>query len=246
MWSLHLLAWKSAVLAWVVCIVLQGCWSFTPRVKNVPIEEIDAHGINLYRARSLRRGDRAELVVAVLGEPADRQRSCVPGEVIWRYPIRAWNGMVNSREIVPASLLRVRFDGSGTLTDWGFVDSITGRPLAVRETSDLASSWFKALSEEPPPVPPEVDLNKTLIRGQTTQIEVEQALGQWQPDLFCGNGGPVPVVKKIVAEFGSVWDWYVDRPSPLFIPPCYLVFSFNDTGALIVWHFAQTYPGGKK
>jgi hypothetical protein len=245
--SAHPPIWKSVALASVVSFVNQGCgillWS---SVKPVPVEEVDAHGISLTRTQKLRRGDRAESVVVVLGEPADRRPSCVPGEVVWRYPIRAWNDMANRREIVPAVLLRISFDGSGTLADWGFVDSFTGRPLAVRETSDDASRWFQTLSHAPPPIPPRVELDKTLIRGQTTQLDVEQMLGEWQPHFYCGGGGPVPVAKKTGTDSGSVWDWYVDRPSPLFIPPYYLVASFDDAGALIVWHFEQTYPGGRK
>jgi hypothetical protein len=238
---------KSLVLASVVCFGIQGCgvllWS---RVKPVPVEEVDAHGISLTRALKLGPGARPESVVLVLGEPADRRPSCVPGEVIWRYPIRAWNDMADRREIVPAVLLRISFDGWDTLTDWGFVDSLTGRPLPVLEAAVDASRWFRSLSHAPPPIPPRVDLDETLIRGQSTQLDVERILGQWQPDLHCGGGGPVPVVRKMRADSGSVWDWYADRPSPLFVPPGYLVASFDDTGALIVWHFEQTYPGGRK
>jgi len=212
----------------------------------VPVEEIDAHGISLDRVQKLKRGDRAESVVLVLGEPADRQPSCVPSEVIWRYPIRAWNDMANSREIVPAVLLRIAFDRSNTLIDWGFVDPLTGRSLPILEASDDASRWFQSLSHAPPPIPPRVTLDEILIRGRTTQLDIERILGQWQPDLHCGYGGPVPVARKTTTDFGSVWDWYADRPSPLFIPPRYLVVTLDATDALIAWHFEQTYPGSRK
>lgn len=245
--SAHPPIWKYAVFASLVCFGIQGCgvllWS---NVKPVPIDEVDAHGISLDRAQKLRRGDRAESVVLILGEPADRQTSCVPGEVIWRYPIRAWNDMANRRQIVPAVLLRISFDGSDTLTDWEFVDSRTGHSLPVLENPDEASRWFQSLSQAPQPVPPRVKLDEVLIRGRTTQLDVERILGQWRPDLHCGYGGPVPVVRKRTTDSGSVWDWYADRPSPLFVPPRYLVASFDDRGALIVWHFEQTYPGGRK
>lgn len=238
--------WKFVLLATLACFFIHGCgilfWSNT---KPVPVEEVDAHGISLTRAHKLKRGDGAESVVALFGEPADRLQSVVPGTVVWRYPIRAWNDMANSREIVPATLLRVSFDESGTLIDWGFLDSFTGRPLAIRETSDDASRWFQSLTKAVPPIPPRVELHKTLIRGQTTQLQVERMLGQWRPDFY-GNGGPVPVVKKTTTDSGSVWYWYVDRPSPLFVPPHYLVVSFDDTGVLAVWHLEQTYPGGRK
>lgn len=154
--------------------------------------------------------------------------------------------MANSREIVPAVVLRMRFDGSDVLTDWGFVDPVTGRALPIVETRNDASRWYESLSDAPPPIPPRVDLGERLIRGTTTQLEAERILGQWRPDLLCGLGGPAPVVRKMPADSGSVWDWYADRPSPLFVPPRYLVATFDATNALIAWHFEQTYPGGRK
>lgn len=238
---------KSVVLASVVYLGIQGCGVLLlPNVKPVPVEDVDAGGISLDRAQALRGGERAESVVRVLGEPADRRPSCVPGEVVWRYPIRAWNDMAKRRAIVPAVLLRISFDGSDILTDWGFVDSRTGRALPVLEAPDDASRWFESLSHAPPPIPPRVKLDEVLIRGRTTKLEVERILGQWQPDLHCGYGGPAPVVSKMTTDAGLVWDWYADRPSPLFVPPRYLVASFDVTGVLIVWHFEQTYPGGRK
>lgn len=245
--SAHASIWNLVIFASLVCFGIQGCralpWS---SVKPVPIDEVDAHGISLDRVQKLGRGDRAGSVVLVLGEPADRQPSCLPGEVVWRYPIRAWNDVTGRREIVPAVFLRISFDRSDTLTDWEFVDSRTGHSLPVREESDNASHWFQLLSQEPPPIPPRVKLDDVLIRGRTTQLDVERTLGQWRPDLNCGNGGPAPVVKTATTDSGSVWDWYADRPSPLFVPPRYLVVSFDDRGTLIVWHFEQAYPGGTK
>jgi len=246
--SAHPPAGKIAILvSVVVSFVIQGCAIFlSSSVKAVQVEEADQLAISLDRARSLRPGNGAELVVSVFGEPADRQRSCVLDGIVWRYPIRAWNDMAKRPEVVPAVRLRTSFDGSGILIDWGFVDSLNGRPLAVRETTDDVYRWFQALSQAPPPIPPCINLNKTLIRGQTTQQEVERALGQWHPDLYCGNGGPVPLVNKTITASGSVWDWYVDRPSPLFVPPYYLVAAFDKQGSLIGWHFEATYPGGRK
>lgn len=246
--SAHPPVWKTVVLASVVAFfTIQGCATLVSSgVKVVPVEDVDQHGINLDRVRSLHQGDREDAVVAVFGEPADKKQSCVLNGVVWRYPIRAWSDMADRREIVPAIHLRIRFDESGTLIDWGFIDSRTKHALPIRETADEAYRWFRSLSQAPSPIPPVIDLNKTLIRGQTTQREVEQALGQWHPDIYCGNGGPVPVVTKMIPESGSVWDWYVDRPSPLFIPPHYLVVSYDKQGALIGWHFEGTYPGGRK
>jgi len=239
---------KSVVLASVMCFAIQGCGvPFWFGVKPVSVAEVDAHGASLAQLQELRHGDRASSVLDILGPPADRRQSCVPDEVIWRYPIRAWNDIANTREVVPAVLLRVSFDGLGMLTDWGFFDSFTGRPLAVRETANDAFHWFESLSNAPHPTPPRVELDKTLIRGQSTWLDVERILGQWQPDLHCGLGGLVPIVKKARIDSGFVWDWYVDRPSPLFVPPHYLVVTVDSKGtALIVLHLEQTYPGGRK
>jgi hypothetical protein len=218
-------------------------WSSVPRV---PARQVDAYGIDLDRARSLAPGVRAESVVAILGEPTDRQRSCVPGQIEWRYAIRAWNDAVQQRRVVPAAILRVTFDHADTLTDWAFVDPFTGRSLPILETQDEAARWYRALAHAPPPRPPRIVLRETLVRGQATQRDVQRELGQWQPDIYCSRGGPVPVVRKETTDSGSVWDWFADRPSPLFIPPWYLVASFDTTGRLIVWHIEQTYPGGRK
>jgi hypothetical protein len=244
----HLPAGKRAIFTLVVAFLFIQC-SATPLTsgsKVVPVKEVDQHGISLERARALRQGDEEEAVFAVFGAPADRKESCMPNNVVWRYPIRAWNDMANSRKIVPAIRLRTVFDTSGTLIDWRFFDSRAELVLPIVETADDAYRWFQSLSQAPSPIPPLIDLNKTLIRGQTTQQGVEQVLSQWHPDIHCGNGGPVPVVTKTIVESGSVWDWFVDRPSPLFVPPHYLVVSYDKQGALIGWHFEQTYPGGRK
>lgn len=240
--------WSATFLVSIsTSLIIQGCAIIlSPNIKTVPVEEADQHGIPLDRARSLHQGDGARLVVSVLGEPADEQKSCVLDGIIWRYPIRAWNDKGDRPVIVPAVRLRARFDTAGTLIDWGFVDSLTGHPLPVRESLEGAHGWFQSLMHAPPPFPPLIDLSRMLISGQTTQQNIESTLGQWHPDLYCGNGGPVPVVKKTFTESGSEWDWYVDRPSPLFVPPHYLVVSFDKHGSLIGMHFEGTYPGGRK
>jgi hypothetical protein len=91
-----------------------------------------------------------------------------------------------------------------------------------------------------------VALDETLVRGRTTQADVERTLGRWHPDLLRGNGGPVTLFEKHSAVSGDVVDWYVDRPSPLFVPPRYLVASFGRDGSLAGWHFESTYPGGRE
>lgn len=228
----------------LVALLVQGC-ALASHVPVVSVEDLDQDGIALDRVRTLQQGAGEGAVVAVLGLPADKESSCVLDGVVWRYPIRAWSDMANRREVVMAPRLRTRFDASGTLTEWGFVDARGERPLRIRESTQDAYRWFRLVSHAPAPTPPLVDLSRTLVPGRTVRQEVEQALGRWHPDLYCGNGGSVPVVSKMTTESGSEWDWYVDRPSPLFIPPHYLVVAFKSDGSLIGWHFEQTYPGGR-
>lgn len=239
---------KSYFLASAIAmfIILGGKFLMASSIRVVPNEDIDRDSTSLDHARTLRKGDGKDAVVAIFGEPADKRRSCVLDGIVWRYPIRAWNDMANRSVIVPAIRLRTRFDAFGTLIDWGFIGARSEYTLPVRETIADAYRWFQLLSQAPQPIPPLIDLNKTLIRGETTQQEVERVLGQWHPDIYCGNGGPVPVVTKDISESGSVLDWYVDRPSPLFVPPYYLVVSYDKQGVLIGWHFEGTYPGGRK
>ncbi|MDT8419217.1 MAG: hypothetical protein RQ754_02195 [Desulfuromonadales bacterium] len=240
--------WKTVFLALVATfLVMQGCAiTIASGVKVVPVKDVDKYGINLDRARSLHKGEGENAVVSVFGEPADKQLSCVPDHIVWRYPIRAWSDMANRREIVPACRLRTRFDADGILINWRFIDARTEHTLPVMESADNAYRWYQSLSLAPAPIPPLIDLNKTLINGQSTIRQIDQALGRWHPDIYCGGGGPVPIVTKTTSESGSVWDWYVDRPSPLFIPPHYLIVYYDNQGALIGWHFEQTYPGGRK
>jgi hypothetical protein len=214
------------------------------RAWTVPVRELDAEGAARFRIRNLKPGDTAEAVRAALGEPADRMPTCILDQVAWRYPIREWNEKHEAMTAVPAVVLRARFDSSGTLVEWGFVHPGDGRPLAVVESASDALRWYRALS--PPPVPPLVELDKVLARGRSSRADVERELGRWRPDLRCGNGGPAPTVRSRTDESGSVQEWYVDRPSPLFVPPQYLIVIFDSGSRLVGCHIEQTYPGGRK
>jgi len=75
-------------LATALCFFLISCSpALAPRIHSVPVEDTDAHGISLDQARGLRPGDPEQAVIGVLGEPADRQQSCLPNEIVWRYAI---------------------------------------------------------------------------------------------------------------------------------------------------------------
>jgi len=208
----------------------------------VAVPEIDRHAVSLLQVQKIAKGNTEDDLLHVLGEPADRRPSCIPGRIVWRYPIRAWNNRTDGG-VVPAALLRITFDDQGVVKDWGFVDPISMQPLPVQESPEVASRWFKRISQSPP-TPPRIVIERSITKGQSTMVDIERVFGQWQPKLGCGSGGAVPIVRKLRSDSEVVWEYYVDRPSPLFIPPHYLIADFDMNGVLQVWWFEGTYPGG--
>jgi hypothetical protein len=124
------------------------------------------------------------------------------------------------------------------------LDPVTGVPLPIDESLEEATRWFDRLS--PDPVPRRIELDRSLRARATRLADVERLLGEWRPDPGCGPGGKFPILRETRSWEGEIREYYVDRPSPLFIPPYYLIASFDDRGHLIVWWLQQTYPGGRK
>jgi hypothetical protein len=179
--------WRFVLPVLAASFAICGC---AAHVGPVPVAEMDARGVSLARAQHLVRGDSAGLVERVLGEPADRRPSCVPGEFVWRYPIRAWNDMANRGEIVPAAVLRASFDDGGLLKEWTFADASTGRQLPVRRArtkrsigssrfpvrplrSRLASSWKK---DSCPAVQPGRKRSRSSVSGIQTSFAATEGL----------------------------------------------------------------------
>lgn len=154
--------------------------------------------------------------------------------------------MSKTRRVVPAGLLRMRFDNAGLLVDWHFVDPANGASIPIQDTQAQAERWFDLLVSSPGPVPPRIRVRQQLIPGSTTLNEAIAVFGSWHPDFHCDSEGPVPLYRKVQNDFGTVLEWYVDRPSHLFIPPMYLVATFDRSGGLLACHLQQTYPGGLK
>ncbi len=224
-------------------MVIGSAISSCSGTKFVAVPDLDRHGVALSQVRKIRSGNTEDDLLRILGEPADRCRSCVPGRIVWRYPIRAWNDRASGGGVVRAALLRITFNHQGVVKEWGFVDPVTNQPLPVRENLEAASQWFKGISQRPP-TPPRIVIESSIAKGQTRMIDVERVFGQWQPYLGCGSGGAVPIVRKSRSDSEVAWEYYVDRPSPLFIPPNYLIADFDSNGVLQSWRFEQTYPGG--
>ena len=152
----------------------------------------------------------------LLGEPTDRQPT--GSGWIWVYPIRTdFGGLVPG--LVPATVLRLVFDGSDVLADWYFLNPRTGDTLPVHES----------LLEARAQLAQECGQNQWLVvsdllqRGQTTAQEVDRLL---RPQVSLDSvvfGGHLDLVRKTTGAGGQVWNFFVDRPSPIFIPAFYLV-----------------------
>jgi hypothetical protein len=236
--------WPAPALA----LAATGCAFLSGGVRPVDVPALDRGGTSLAALRGLPAGTPAAELIRLLGEPADRVRACGPSrEVVWRYPIRAWNDRVSQApRVVPAPLLRIELDDRGLIRDWRFVHPVSGEPLPLDRREEDERAWFAGLSEAPGPRPPLIALADLLRPGRAGGPAVEALRAAWQPDLLCSRGGPVPVARRPTTAGGEAWEVFVDRPSPFFVPPHYLLASFDDGGRLIVWHFEQTYPGSRK
>lgn len=234
---------KSVLL--VILLFLIGCSIPLGRVPRViPAPQVDHSGIALERLKKLTPGLSTKTdFLRVLGTPADSAEGNFPGDILWLYPIRAWNTMGRSG-IVPAPILRIRFNPSGTVQDWSFHDSVTGDILSVKRSLEQDSRWFRDLT--PPPMPPYIQLAEILKPGVSTRDDVSRALEAWHPRIYLGDkfGELLPVIHNQPGAAGNYQDYYVDRPSALFIPPHYLIVAFHQSGILRGYWFQATYPGG--
>lgn len=236
------------LLRGVLCLLLLtgGCsipLGRAPRV--VPVPEMDRRGISPERLNALVPGVSTRRDFRrLLRTPAGRTTGNLPGDSLWIYPIRAWNPSGRTG-VVPAARLRIRLDENGVVQEWHFRDPVTGESLPVQRSLARDTRWFRDLA--PPPVPPFLELNRLLRVGESTLQQVDRALSDWQPRLWLGGefGVNLPVFRGDSPPGPIVREYYVDRPSRLFIPPHYLIVAFHQSGILRAFWIQVTYPGGR-
>jgi hypothetical protein len=146
-----------------------------------------------------------------LGEPSAKR--VVGGRLEWEYAIRSfWSeGALRRR----AGALRIEFSDSGVVSDWYFRDPRTSVRLPITETLAGARQYLARVCGQPIA---EVDL-EGIRRGRTTTSEIVALL---EPVARYTRR------KEIATTSGIAWDYDVDRPSPVFIPPFYAEVTFGD------------------
>jgi hypothetical protein len=152
-------------------------------------------------------------IVRLLGRPAAKLRApFAEGEVLV-YPVRSgWAGYSH------APVLRIEFDSAGLVQDVGFFQPQTGKRLPVREKLKRArkrlSCGRSIVDGTHFGVRPELAVDK-IRPGQSTREDVVEILAAFEPPPPMLA---VPFPRKWIGESREIWEYYVDRPSPLFIP----------------------------
>jgi hypothetical protein len=152
-------------------------------------------------------------VVRLLGPPAAKLPAPFADGVELVYPVRSgWAGYSH------APVLRIEFDSAGLVQDVGFFQPQTGERLPVREKIERArkklSCGRSIVDGTHFGVRPEVALEQ-IRPGQSGREDVVEVLTAFEPPPSMLT---VPFPRKGTANSREIWEYYVDRPSPLFIP----------------------------
>jgi outer membrane protein assembly factor BamE (lipoprotein component of BamABCDE complex) len=190
--------------------------SCAPNYSCFPVPEMDDYKVDCYE--NITRGiTSAAEVVKLLGEPPEKGSAYFYDDA-WIYPSRICFSM---RPFVRACLLNIEFDSNGVVTNWTFVNPYTNLPLPIRETLEEADKKLK--HEQKYCDVPRIEIVQSVVKGVSTREDIEHVFSAWEPSSSF-------TVKKIETEQGEIWSYYVDRPSPLYIPPFHLIFTFDEFG----------------
>lgn len=209
------------------------------------VQELDNCVINL---ENIQRTSNQEEIKAVLGEPPFVHELHGEGKLVWttwRYPIRRIDavplptGAKAQRQVIPAVELKIWLDTSGRVDKWGFFHPKTNSPMEIRESIKQVDAWFGKMHNPPR----RIELAEVLKRG----ISKDDVLkGMY---LFEGMLVSKDVERSQVhfsrEEEREVLTYYADHPSPLYVPPSYVVVTFYVVGGLRTsWNFESLYGGG--
>jgi len=150
------------------------------------------------------------------------------------YAVRAWSP---AGLYVPAPILRVHIDSDGVVSDWYFLHPRTYQRLAITETLTEAQSAVSHIcgADQRAPMP---ILETVLQKGRSKIADINQLTRSYRPP----EGFPHP--RKVPTANGEVWDYHVDRPSPLFIPPFYFIIEY-DAASVKTFDMVSGYGGCK-
>jgi hypothetical protein len=202
------------------------------------VPEIDNYIINL---EGIERTSSPEDVRAILGEPPFVIETHGGGEhqwTTWRYPIRSIGavplpaGAKTQRQVIPAPELRVRLDASGRVEAWGFYHPISKSPIRVSESIEQADARLaKACSP-----PARIELGEVLKEGTPKEVVLNRM--RWFEGLLVSTEFERSQVRVSLDGQKETLIYYTDHPSPLYVPPSYVVVTFYSKGNLGTrWHF---------
>ena len=109
---------------------------------------------------------------------------------------------------------------------------MTNEQLQIRETLDDATRSMSGVCRWP--TESQIVLETAILRGQST---MEDVISELPEDSVWTHvaGEPVEWIlhpRKMSTPEGQVWDYFVDRPSPVFIPPFYYQFPIDQSGVV--------------
>jgi hypothetical protein len=116
-----------------------------------------------------------------------------PGMILWVYYVSDddWS--------IPAPTFDVSFDQNGVVTASGFVDSVSGTPLPIRQALADADRERRSHCDDTR----RIVLDEVVKPGISTEADIQKALGV--PHRTSGGTEDRPLV----------WSYYVGKPSPL-------------------------------
>jgi hypothetical protein len=200
-----------------VAVVLATAFGCPPTVERKPVIALDSISVPLNRVG----GFTETQLIPTLGRPTDRRtgQGLSRRDVFVRYPIRMFADSSGDIVISRAAILRVVFDAHGEVSKWLFIDPRGQQPLAMIESLEEARLWEK--NEPCKTVPTLAQLDVALRPRHANRASVKAALAQFTPSHGIEEGPPLPFPRKFRTTKEEVWDYDVDRPSPLFIPSMY-------------------------
>jgi hypothetical protein len=184
-------------------LATSGCTTFSPAVPELDGYTLPA-STGTFKVKIRNGHSTKQDVESLLGLPP------VVLDLEWCYPVRA-------RSRVRAAMLQVRFDAAGLVSDWGFYHPVTREPLEVRETMEQALAYA-----------PRTRGGRTIILANILATGVSSR-SSIQSSISMGNSGRYVVD---TTGDGETLTFFVDRPSPLYVPPFWSCFRFDERGTL--------------
>jgi len=195
------------------------------------IPELDSYAIGL---EGIQRTSSEEEVRALLGNPPFVYERYLEGSlwsIEWWYPIRHLaavprpGGANAQRQVIPAVELRIGFNDSGQVTEWGFFHPVNHSHLAIRESLEQADAWFGELCH-----PPKTIELANVLRPGTPKEHVMTGMRWFEASAVSTNWERSQV--RVSGEGPQeTLTYFVDHPSPLYVPSFYAVVTFNETGS---------------